>query len=164
MSGRRMDTRRQHRDEVKNCTSRNQTDNACGIRTIYFIGQPFRTAGLGAVVVDDAGSDVDGKPGVAVRMGYVRVLLKQAQHKEDTMENLKKVELIAQHLEARASGWTSSEQNLDALLAAVQAIELKEAGDEIKRIADGLRLPGVKMPDNMVQLWKSKLAEAKVQE
>ena len=26
------------------------------------------------------------------------------------MENLKKVELIAQHLEARASGWTSSEQ------------------------------------------------------
>ena len=80
------------------------------------------------------------------------------------MENLAKVELIAQHLEARASGWTSSEQNLDALLAAVQAIEFKEAGDEIKRIADGLRPPAVKMPDNMVQLWKSKLAEAKVQE
>lgn len=59
------------------------------------------------------------------------------------MENLAKVELIAQHLEARASGWTSSEQNLDALLAAVQAIELKEAGDEIKRISAGLRLPKV---------------------
>ena len=60
------------------------------------------------------------------------------------MENLKKVELIAQHLEARASRcWASSEQNLDALLAAVQAIELKEAGDEIKRISDGLRLPKV---------------------
>ena len=59
------------------------------------------------------------------------------------MENLAKVELIAQHLEAWASGWTSSEQNLDALLAAVQAIELKEAGDEIKRIAAGLRLPKV---------------------
>ena len=80
------------------------------------------------------------------------------------MENMAKVELIAQHLEARASGWTSSEQNLDALLAAVQAIEFKEAGDEIKRIADGLRPPAVKMPDNMVQFWKSKLAEAKVQE
>ena len=143
MSGRRMDTRRQHRDEVKDCKSRNQADSAGGIRTIYFIGQPFRTAGLGAVGVDDAGSHVDGQPGVAVRMGNVRVLLKQAQHKEDTMENLKKVELIAQHLEARASGWTSSEQNLDALLAAVQAIELKEAVDEIKRIADGLRLPKV---------------------
>lgn len=37
----------------------------------------------------------------------------------------------------------SCQQNLDALLAAVQAIELKEAGDEIKRIADGLRLPKV---------------------
>ena len=59
------------------------------------------------------------------------------------MENLKKVELIAQHLEARASGWTSSEQNLDALLAAVQAIELQEAGEKIKRIAAGLRLPKV---------------------
>ena len=58
----------------------------------------------------------------------------------------------------------SCQQNLDALLAAVQAIELKEAGDEIKRIADGLRLPAVKMPDNMVQFWKSKLVEAKVQE
>ena len=76
-------------------------------------------------------------------MGYVRVLLKQKQYEEDTMENLAKVEVIAQHLEARASGWTSSEQNLDALLAAVQAIELKEAGDEIKRISDGLRLPKV---------------------
>ena len=59
------------------------------------------------------------------------------------MENLAKVELIAQHLEARATGWTSSEQNLDALLAAVQAIELKESGEEIKRIAAGLRLPKV---------------------
>lgn len=59
------------------------------------------------------------------------------------MENLAKVELIAQHLEARATGWTSSEQNLDALLAAVQAIELQEAGEEIKRIAAGLRLPKV---------------------
>ena len=59
------------------------------------------------------------------------------------MENLAKVELIAQHLEARASGWTSSEQNFDALLAAVQAIELKEAGDEIKRISAGLRVPKV---------------------
>lgn len=59
------------------------------------------------------------------------------------MENLAKVELIAQHLEARASGWTSSEQNLDALLAAVQAIELKEAGDEIKRISTGLKVPRV---------------------
>ena len=59
------------------------------------------------------------------------------------MENLAKVELIAQHLEARASGWTSSEQNLDALLAAVQAIELQEAGEEIKRIAAGPRLPKV---------------------
>ena len=59
------------------------------------------------------------------------------------MENLKKVELIAQHLEARASGWTSCQQNLDALLAAVQAIELQEAGEEIKRIAAGLRLPKV---------------------
>nr|DAU56411.1 MAG TPA: hypothetical protein [Caudoviricetes sp.] len=59
------------------------------------------------------------------------------------MENLAKVELIAQHLEARASGWTSSEQNLDALLAAVQAIELQESGEEIKRIAAGLRLPKV---------------------
>ena len=59
------------------------------------------------------------------------------------MENLAKVELIAQHLEARASGWTSSEQNLDALLAAVQAIELQEAGEEIKWIAAGLRLPKV---------------------
>lgn len=59
------------------------------------------------------------------------------------MENLAKVEVIAQHLEARASGWTSSEQNLDALLAAVQAIELQEAGEEIKRIAAGLRLPKV---------------------
>ena len=58
----------------------------------------------------------------------------------------------------------SCQQNLDALLAAVQAIELKEAGDEIKRIADGLRLPKVKMPDNMVQFWKSKLVEAKAQE
>ena len=57
------------------------------------------------------------------------------------MENLAKVELIAQHLEARAAGWTSSEQNLDALLVAVQAIELKESGDEIKRISTGLRLP-----------------------
>lgn len=70
------------------------------------------------------------------------------------MENLAKVEVIAQHLEARASGWTSSEQNLDALLAAVQAIELKESGDEIKRIstraetAEGERM----------------IAEAKVQE
>lgn len=36
-----------------------------------------------------------------------------------------------------------SEQNLDALLAAVQAIELQEAGEEIKRIAAGLRLPKV---------------------
>lgn len=94
-------------------------------------------------MVGNTDSHVDGQPGVAVRMGYVRVLLKQAQHKEDTMENLKKVELIAQHLEARASGWTSSEQNLDALLAAVQAIELQEAGEEIKRIAAGLRLPKV---------------------
>ncbi|MCC2232620.1 hypothetical protein LKD81_16760 [Lachnospiraceae bacterium CLA-AA-H215] len=59
------------------------------------------------------------------------------------MENLAKVELIAQHLEARATGWTSSEQNLDALLAAVQAIELQESGEEIKRIAAGLRLPKV---------------------
>lgn len=59
------------------------------------------------------------------------------------MENLAKVELIAHHLEARATGWTSSEQNLDALLAAVQAIELKESGEEIKRIAAGLRLPRV---------------------
>ena len=59
------------------------------------------------------------------------------------MENLAKVELIAQHLEARASGWTSSEQNLDALLAAVQAIELKEAGDAITRISAGLRVPKV---------------------
>ena len=59
------------------------------------------------------------------------------------MENLAKVEVIAQHLEARASGWTSSEQNLEALLAAVQAIELQEAGEEIKRIAAGLRLPKV---------------------
>lgn len=59
------------------------------------------------------------------------------------MENLAKVELIAQHLEARASGWTSSEQNLDALLVAVQAIELKEAGDAIKRISAGLRVPKV---------------------
>ena len=143
MRGRRKDTRREHRDEVKNCTSRNQTDNAGGIRTIYFIGQPFRAAGLGAVVAGNADPHVDSQPGVAVRMGYVRVLLKQAQHKEDTMENLKKVELIAQHLEARASGWTSSEQNLDALLAAVQAIELQEAGEEIKRIAAGLRLPKV---------------------
>lgn len=50
------------------------------------------------------------------------------------MENLAKVEVIAQHLEARA---------LDALLAAVQAIELQEAGEEIKRIAAGLRLPKV---------------------
>lgn len=45
------------------------------------------------------------------------------------MENLAKVELIAQHL--------------DALLAAVQAIELKEAGDAIKRISAGLRVPKV---------------------
>ena len=115
-------------------------------------------------MADDAGADVDGKPGVAVRMGHVGVQLKQKQYEEDTMENLAKVEVIAQHLEARASGWTSSEQNLDALLAAVQAIELKEAGDEIKRISDGLRLPKVKMPDNMVQFWKSKLVEAKAQE
>ena len=84
MSGRRMDTKRQHRDEVKNCTSRNQTDNAGGIRTIYFIGQPFRAAGLGAVVAGNADPHVDSQPGVAVRMGYVRVLLKQAQHKEVT--------------------------------------------------------------------------------
>lgn len=143
MSGRRMDTRRQHRDEVKDCKIRNQVDHAGSIRTVYSVGQPFRTAGLGAVVVDDAGSDVDGKPGVAVRMGHVGVQLKQKQYEEDTMENLAKVEVIAQHLEARASGWTSSEQNLDALLAAVQAIELQEAGEEIKRIAAGLRLPKV---------------------
>lgn len=141
MNGRRIDLRRQHRDEVKDCKSRNQVGHVGSIRTVYSVGQPFRTAGLGAVVVGNTDSHVDGQPGVAVRMGYVRVLLKQAQHKEDAMENLKKVELIAQHLEARASGWTSSEQNLDALLAAVQAIELKESGDEIKRISTGLRLP-----------------------
>ena len=76
-------------------------------------------------------------------MGHVGVQLKQKQYEEDTMENLAQVEVIAQHLEARASGWTSSEQNLDALLAAVQAIELQEAGEEIKRIAAGLRLPKV---------------------
>lgn len=143
MNGRRIDLRRQHRDEDEDCKISNQADHAGSICTVYSGGQPFRTAGLGAVVAGNADSHVDSQPGVAVRMGHVGVQLKQKQYEEDTMENLAKVEVIAQHLEARASGWTSSEQNLDALLAAVQAIELQEAGEEIKRIAAGLRLPKV---------------------
>lgn len=57
------------------------------------------------------------------------------------MENLKKVELIAQRLEAGAGGWVSSMQNLDCLLAAVQAIEMQEAEAALRKMAAGLTLP-----------------------
>ena len=57
------------------------------------------------------------------------------------MENLKKVELIAQRLEAGAGGWVSSMQNLDCLLAAVQAIEMQEAEAALRKMATGLTLP-----------------------
>ena len=59
------------------------------------------------------------------------------------MENLKKVELIAQRLEAGAGGWVSSMQNLDCLLAAVLAIETQEAEETLRKMAAGLTLPEV---------------------
>lgn len=71
MSGRRMDTRRQHRDEVKDCKISNQADHAGSIRTVYSVGQPFRTAGLGAVVAGNADSHVDSQPGMDLCLGNV---------------------------------------------------------------------------------------------
>ena len=71
MSGRRMDTRRQHRDEDEDCKIRNQADHAGSIRTVYSVGQSIRTAGLGAVVAGNADSHVDGQPGMDLCLGGV---------------------------------------------------------------------------------------------